>query len=505
MRDHELCVDFATRFRGQDRRRLLKSLGATPRQGRLPAVSSEQRMSLVRGFLAAVVTVLVASACLGEQSARADEGPPIGPITQPSPGNPPSPMQNWIDQNIKPPQLTAGPEQSAADQQAALWRAILSSPTGDQTFDAWPANLAALEPGQIFESRDVTATTAQHMAAPIERAVLLKFRSTSAKGTPSFGTATLIVPAASWNGPGPRPVEVDAMPINALGLHCTPGYQLSHGILDRTNTDLVWFLPAIWSALNKGHAVLLPDHEGPLMAYGETNVAGHMMLDSIRAVRNALPEFGNSRYVVEGYSGGAIAAYATAMLQSEYAPDLSDVLVGVASGGLAADYRDIAHRFNGGIASGILLSVSTAIAREHPEVLQYMNHLAQWVTTSPTRDLCGDADGPLGVVGIPMDVATNISNPLDSPMADNLFRQLDLSDRTSGVPLYIYHGAWDPWIPLEDAQRMYGEQCSRGVPAVFRTVPGEHLSSYVTSYPGLSEWIDGRLRGEPAPSECPGR
>ncbi|MBF6278317.1 hypothetical protein A5780_02235 [Nocardia sp. 852002-20019_SCH5090214] len=462
-------------------------------------------MSLVRGFLAAVVTVLVASACLGEQSARADEGPPIGPITQSSPGNPPSPMQNWIDQNIKPPQLTAGPEQSAADQQAALWRAILSSPTGDQTFDAWPANLAALEPGQIFESRDVTATTAQHMAAPIERAVLLKFRSTSATGTPSFGTATLIVPAASWNGPGPRPVEVDAMPINALGLHCTPGYQLSHGILDRTNTDLVWFLPAIWSALNKGHAVLLPDHEGPLMAYGETNVAGHMMLDSIRAVRNALPEFGNSRYVVEGYSGGAIAAYATAMLQSEYAPDLSDVLVGVASGGLAADYRDIAHRFNGGIASGILLSVSTAIAREHPEVLQYMNHLAQWVTTSPTRDLCGDADGPLGVVGIPMDVATNISNPLDSPMADNLFRQLDLSDRTSGVPLYIYHGAWDPWIPLEDAQRMYGEQCSRGVPAVFRTVPGEHLSSYVTSYPGLSEWIDGRLRGEPAPSECPGR
>ncbi|MFX0574574.1 lipase family protein [Nocardia nepalensis] len=216
----------------------------------------------------------------------------------------------------------------------------MSSPTGDQTFDAWPANLAALEPGQIIDARDVMATTAQHMAAPIERAVLLKFRSTSATGTPSFGTATLIIPAASWNGPGPRPVEVDAMPINALGLHCTPGYQLSHGLLDRTNTDLVWFLPAIWSALSKGHAVLLPDHEGPLMAYGETNVAGHMMLDSIRAVRNALPEFGNSRYVVDGYSGGAIAAYATAMLQSEYAPELSDVLMGVASGGLAADYRD---------------------------------------------------------------------------------------------------------------------------------------------------------------------
>ncbi|WP_245713876.1 lipase family protein [Nocardia vaccinii] len=341
------------------------------------------------------------------------------------------------------------------------------------------------------------------MTVPIQRATLLKFRSTSATGTPSFGTATLITPAASWNGPGPRPVEVNAMPINALGAHCTPGYQLSHSILDRTNTDLIWFLPALYSSLNQGHAVLLPDHEGPLMAYGEPNVAGHVMLDSIRAVRNAMPELGNSRYAVAGYSGGAIAAYATAMLQKEYAPDLSEVLTGVATGGLASDYRDIAHRFNGWIASGILLSVSAAIAREHPEMLQYMNHLAQWVVTSPTRDMCGDADGPLGVVGIPMDAATNIGNPLDSPLAQKLYREMDLTDRTSGVPLYIYHGAWDPWLPLEDVQRMYDEQCSRGVPAVFRIVPGEHLTSYVTSYSGVNDWINARLRGEPAPNECP--
>ncbi|WP_429428626.1 lipase family protein [Nocardia sp. GAS34] len=444
-----------------------------------------------------MAAIVVGFAFLGEQPARADVGPlPL------LPGNPPSPLQTWIDNNIKPPQLTAGPEQSPAEQQTALWRGLLSSPTGDPTFDDWPANLATLKPGQIIEQRDVTATTVQHLEVPIQRAVLLKFRSTSATGTPSFGTATLITPAASWNGPGPRPVEVNAMPINALGAHCTPGYQLSHNILDRTNTDLVWFMPALNASLNEGHAVLLPDHEGPLMAYAEPNVAGHMMLDSMRAVRNAMPELANSRYAVNGYSGGAIAAYATAMLQREYAPELSEVLTGVASGGLVSDYRDIAHRFNGWIASGILLSVSTAIAREHPEMLQYMNHLAQWIATSPTRDLCGDADGPLGVVGIPMDAATNISNSLDSPVAEKLYREMDLTNRTSGVPLYLYHGAWDPWIPLEDVQRLYGEQCGRGVTAVLRIVPGEHLTSYVTSYRGLDDWINARLRGEPAPNEC---
>ncbi|MTE12092.1 lipase family protein [Nocardia aurantiaca] len=459
----------------------------------------------MRAFLTVAVSVLVGCVLLGNQPARADQGPYSGPAAPPVPGNPlSSPLQNWINENIPAPLLPADPLQSASDQQAALWRAVLSPATGDPTFDEWPANLADLSPGQIIESRDVTATAGQHMATPIGRAVLLKFRSTSATGAPSFGTATLIIPAAQWNGPGPRPVEVNAVPINALGMHCTPGYQLSHGILDRPNTDLAWFLPSIWSALDEGHAVLLPDHEGPLMAYAEPNVAGHVMLDSIRAVRNALSaEFGDSRYVAIGYSGGAIASYATAMLQTEYAPDLSNVLAGVASGGLVTNYANMAHRFNGWIASGILMSVSLAIAREHPEMLQYMNHLAQVVATSSMRDMCGDADGPLGVVGIPMDVATNIANSLDSPIAQELYGQLNLTNRKSGVPLYIYHGASDPWIPIEDARRMYDEQCSRGVPAVFRIVPGEHLIGYVTGHPGLDGWINERLRSAPAPSECP--
>ncbi len=451
----------------------------------------------MRQFPVVAVAVLISCALLSGQPVRADNGPAVPSV----PGNPaPSPLQTWIDNTIPAPPNLGGATEAA---QTALWRGVLSPKTGDPIFDDWPGNLGALRPGQIIETRDVTATAAARMAVPIKRAVLLKFRSTSASGTPSFGTATLLIPAAPWNGPGPQPVEVNAMPINSLGAHCTPGFQLSHGLFDQPNTDLATFLPSVWWALNQGHAVIMPDHEGPLMAYAESNVAGHVMLDSIRALRNYLPgEYGDSRYVAEGYSGGAIASYAAAMLLDEYAPELKGVLTGVASGGLVTDYSDVAHRFNGNIASGILLSVTLAIAREHPEMLRYMNHLAQWVATSPVRDICGDADGPLGVVGIPVDVAAEINDPLDSPVAEQMYGKLDLTGRTSGVPLYIYHGSIDPWIPLEDAERMYGQQCSRGVPAVFRVVPGEHLIGYVTGYPGLSDWINGRLHGEPAPNEC---
>ncbi|WP_280416078.1 lipase family protein [Nocardia carnea] len=444
----------------------------------------------MKSLLAIMVTALVGCASLGGHAHADPSTEPVGPN--------PSPMQEWIDNTIPaPPQFTG------SDPGEALWRGVLPSAVDDPIFDTWPADLAELPPGRIIETRDITATAALRMATPIARATLLKFRSTSATGGPSFGTATLIVPAAEWTGPGPRPVEVNAMPINSLGTHCTPGFQLSHDLLDRPNGDFPVFLPSVWWALNKGYAVLMPDHEGPLMAYAEPNIAGHVMLDSIRAVRAHEPaEFGDSRYVAVGYSGGAIAAYATAMLLDEYAPELADSLVGAAAGGLVTDNANVAHQFNGNISSGILLTVALAVSRERPEILRHMNHLGQWVASSPLRDICGDTSGPLGVVGIPIDVAANTAHALDTPFATKIFEQLDLTDRTSPVPLFIYHGLHDPWIPLADAERMYRQQCDRGVPGVFRVVGGEHLLGYVSGYPELSGWIDARLRGDPAPNEC---
>src|SRR5690606_27809133 len=270
---------------------------------------------------------------------------------------------------------------------------------------------------------------------------LLKYRSTSATGEPSYGTATLVTPPTAWTGPGTRPVLVDARPINSLGKRCTPGYVLAHGLLSGGNvsgssaTDA--FPPTAATALSRGYAVLVPDHEGPWMAYAEPNVAGQVILDGIRAVR-ALPgdEFADSRVAVGGYSGGGIASYATAMLLDEYAPDLTDVVVGVSTGGLVTDNRDIADRFNGNFASGVLLVVVLAMAREHPGILGHLNNLAQWAATSPIKNACGEVAGPMGVVGIPIDVAANIANPLDSDIAEEIFARTDLSSHTSGAPLY---------------------------------------------------------------------
>ncbi|MFI6313997.1 lipase family protein [Nocardia fusca] len=453
-----------------------------------------------RTGLARALTGVTTACCLllaGQPAAVAEEVP-TPPV--------PSGLQRGIDDALPPPALPAAPTPPIGDlppQLAALWHAVQSPPTGDPIFDTWPAGLDPLAAGAVIEQRDITAIAAPRIEAPVGRVVLMKFRSTAAAGAPSFGTATLVVPAAAWTGPGSRPVLVDNKPINSLGLRCTPGYTMAHGEDGTSSSAIDALTPTTASAVGRGYAVLIPDHEGPFMAYAEPNVAAHIVLDSIRAVRS-LPgsEFGASRFALTGYSGGAIASYAAAMLLDDYAPELADVVVGASMGGLVTDNRVVANSFDGKFASGVLLAVVLAYAREHPEILANMNHLAQWVATSPINNVCGEALGPLGVVGIPLEIAANIPHPLDSAVADDIFARTDLSDRTSAVPLYIYHATHDLWIPLEGAQQLYRTQCDRGVPAVFRSEPGEHVTGLTTGFPGAFDWLDARLRGEPAPNEC---
>ncbi|MFC8043024.1 lipase family protein [Nocardia sp. NPDC057353] len=441
-------------------------------------------------FRALLVTA--ATACLlaaGQHPAHAEDDPGV-----------PSGLQHGIDSVVPAPALPPGPPvDGLTPEQAALLRAVQSPPTGDPFFDARPAGLAALNPGDILEQRDVTATATLVVGVPIARATLLKYRSTAANGAPSFGTATLVVPLTPWAA-GDRPVLVDNQPINSLGARCTPGYAMAHGpAFKNFATDSV--PPTAAWGLNQGFAVLVTDHEGPNMAYAEPNVAAHVILDGIRAVRST-PGFGASRFALGGYSGGAIASHGAAMLLGEYAPELADAVAGAAMGGLVTDNRVIANRFDGNFASGVLLAVVLAYSREHPEILDRMNHLATWVATSPLNAVCGQAIGFLGVVGIPLDVAANVTDALDSAVAEEIFARTDLTDRTSRVPLYIYHGAHDLWIPFEGARELYQRQCARGVDAVFRSEPGEHVVALATGFPGAAEWLGARLRGEPAPTEC---
>lgn len=196
---------------------------------------------------------------------------------------------------------------------------VLPTPLGDPFYTP-PPDFESQPPGTILTTRPSgTGLT----FFPLNSTELL-IRSTDAKGRPVPVVATLLVPTAPWTGPGPRPLLSFNAAIDSLGHKCAPSYELKSALEGK-----------LWAAqipLSKGYAVIVPDHQGPRQAYGAGRMAGHAVLDAIRAVVHT-PDFGlppDTPTVVTGYSGGAIATGWAAQLAPDYAPEVN--LVGAAFG-----------------------------------------------------------------------------------------------------------------------------------------------------------------------------
>lgn len=386
-----------------------------------------------------------------------------------------------------------------------LREAVLPDPTGDRFFDHWAPDLADRAPGEVLAVRDVTAVAAPLVTAPVVRARQLKFATRDAVGRPSFGTATVLEPRAAWTGPGDRPILVNNLPIDSLGAACTAGMTLAHGVGIATGaTD--FFPPTTQLALARGYTVIVPDHQGPRQAYAEPTTAGHIVLDSLRAAaRLDQRRFGEGRIGMFGYSGGAIATNGAAKLIGAYAPELAPRMAGAALGGVPADFQLLAGSMNANLATGLFHAATFGIARERPEILTMANHAAQWIATSPLKNVCIVPEALAGATFLPMQVLSNDPDPFHSPIAYEIYRVTKMADARAQVPLYIFNGAQEFWIPAAGARNLFREQCALGANAVYREVFGEHLTAMLTGYPEAANWLDARLRGEPAVSACPGR
>lgn len=460
----------------------------------------------LRGWaLSAAISAVIATGmtigAIGGTAKVSAEPPNLGPA--------PSALPEAIDAAVPAPpvkRLHRIPARSvtpgASHELQELREAVMPSPSGDRFFDQWPADLARRTAGDVIATRDVMRTAQLLMTVPLRSARQIKFRSVDAGDQPIFGTATLLVPAKAWKGPRSRPVLVHNSPIVALGTKCTPGYTLAHGYHADTNTtDLI--PPFAQLALDRGYAVIMPDHTGPRMAYAEPYVAAHVIMDSLRAAGRLDPDnFAAGPIAMHGYSGGAIATNAAAKLADSYAPVQAGRIVGAAYGGVPADYRSLAGAMNANLGSGVFHAAMLGVARERPEVLAMANNAARWLATSPMRDLCTSGMGALGVSHIPTQVLSADPDPYRSPVAERLFAITSMKDHRATMPLRIYHGTYEWWIPASQARALFAEQCALGASASYREYPAEHMTGIFAGLPDTLTWLDDRLRGKPAGSEC---
>lgn len=366
---------------------------------------------------------------------------------------------------------------------------VLPTPLGDP-FYVPPAGFESLAPGTVLASRPGgTGVT----GVPLTSTELL-IRSNDAKGQPVPVVATLLMPTTPWTGPGPRPLVTLNPAIDSLGHQCAPSYEL------RMVSSKLWMAQI---PLSKGFAVLVPDHQGPRQAYAAGLMAGHAVLDAIRAVVRT-PELGlepAAPTAITGYSGGAIASAWAAQLAPRYAPELE--LVGVAVGGVPADYEMLVHTMNGrDAASGIFLAATLGLAREYPEMLDLMNDNG-WRLARVGKDFCMAAEEFAGVVApIPVQALTDVPAPTEVPFVREILAQNRLGAMAPAIPVFLYHGGNEWWVPLAGAENLYREWCGGGTQVDFQVYLGEHFIVSTSGIPGAYAWIEDRLAGKPVAPGC---
>lgn len=375
---------------------------------------------------------------------------------------------------------------------------VLPTPILDDPFFDRPEGLDTYPPGTVLRERPVRMRALPAAVVP-HTARQFVVRSTDSAGRPIPVTATLVLPDSPWPG-GPRPVVVYNMAIDSLGSRCTPSYRVVH---DAVDIDVPPMLPVL---LARGWAVLVPDHQGPHMAYAAGRLAGHAVLDSARGLRAIAPELADAPLAMTGYSGGAIATGWAAQLQPTYAPDVQ--FTGAAAGGLPADLALLRTTMNGQLGSGLFLAATVGLAREYPQLLVLANPLAAVLAATPLKDQCTIALAATGIAMVPVEAFTTVPDPFEDPGVRQVLDDNRLGGQTPQTPMYLYHGSsqvflGDEFIPESGVLALQQQWCAGGANVTYVPVWGEHLTAAVAGAPGMLDWIADRLAGVPASQGCP--
>jgi hypothetical protein len=384
--------------------------------------------------------------------------------------------------------MTATVATAATNASAGSEAAVLEP--HEDTFYRAPAGFEAEAPGTVLRTRAVSVQS-YGFPVPVEAHQFL-VRSTDAKDQPVAVAGTLLVPPVPFSGP--RPLLSYQPATDSLGDQCNPSYTLRTG----TEKELGLMAPA----LQRGWAVVVTDYQGPANAFSAGRMAGHGVLDGIRAAL-ALPGTGLSGPETPvglwGYSGGGLASSWAAEFQPAYAPELN--VVGLASGGTPADLEAAARNVDGGLASGLVLLAAVGLTRAYPELVPLLNDEGHRMIAR-ISDMCvGEA-----TTGFPfrrLNEFTHAPDPLATPVGAEVMGLHRLGRSAPGVPVFLYHSVFDELIPFPLAQQLQADWCQGGAQAQFYAdVLSEHSSLALTGAPLALGYLESRFAGLPAASTC---
>ncbi|MGW5573978.1 lipase family protein [Nocardia thailandica] len=363
-------------------------------------------------------------------------------------------------------------------------------------FYAQPADLGAASPGQVLGLRRMPDLP----MFPDTTVTVVRFRSTDSTGGPIAATTTVLQPAQHRRG---GPLLSYQHIINALGAKCS----VSH-VLYTSDPDLQIREAPTWNVLlRQGWTMVLPDHLGPTFAYGAARLGGQVTLDSLRAVRSVADfDLADSPIGMAGYSGGGMATAWAAALAPDYAPELT--IAGAAMGGVPMNLIAMLEGlgFGGHPAFGLAMAAGIGLEREYRDRFPIGDQLnarglalRAAVADSCTNNILTEGAGK----GI-MDVAST-TRMIDSPEARAVVEEnsLELFPGVPATPIFEWHSGTDVLIPVDAITRTMRRWCEAGARVRSEAVISpDHLTAALIGLPGAVSWLDARMRGEPAPTNC---
>lgn len=417
---------------------------------------------------------------------------------------------------------------AAALTSTALVGGLLAAPataSADGDFYTPPTPLSG-EPGDVLRSEPsdlAIRVPASDGVFPAQGTRLL-YRSSDARGEPNAVGGTYLEPSTPWSGESARPLVALAVGTHGQGDQCAPSRNL--GTFAQYNPPLDFFteyeLLSINALLLQGIAVVVTDYDGlgtpGHHTYVNRPAQAHAVLDSVRAALN-LPGTSvtpDSPVGFFGYSQGGGASGAAAELAPTYAPELN--LKGAYVGAPPADLVATLQQIDGTLLTGAIGYTINGLVQAYPEILDEVdaeiNDRGRAMLAAVANQCVPETIAGFGFqqtsdftrTGEPLDVVLG-----RLPQVQQILVEQRIGGRTPNVPVLLQHGTQDDTVPYGQGRQLALDWCEKGATVQFLPdptppiLPGfilNHAVPMLAGMPAAVEYLDARLRDEPAPSNC---
>ncbi|GEM31769.1 lipase [Nocardia neocaledoniensis NBRC 108232] len=376
--------------------------------------------------------------------------------------------------------------------------APLTTPQHDPFYTP-PSGWETEVPGTILNSRPVEVASLGPQAQDADAWQLL-YRTTDTDGRPMATVTTVLRPRT-----GQVKGLISYQPAtDASAPQCAPSYVLRQGAPDKYDASLDFM--QIDQMLTSGHAISVPDWEGPKGAMFTPRQPGYAALDGVRAAEAFAPlglSGTDTPVAAMGYSGGSYGTSWVAQTQPTYAPELR--LVGVAMGGWTAPIAPYLATLDGGPFSGFLPSLLPGMMRADPLLAAAFDKYL----TPAGRALMAAGDSKCVTPNVAQHAFVRMDDHLTIPFSRLLeevqgsLAALDFSPGASTPPMYLYNAVHDEIVTIAAPDKAVAQWCAAGAPITYtRDQLSEHVSLQMAATTAVLRWIDERLAGQAAPDGC---